>query len=134
MNETPNSAALLTASGRVLLALIFVVAGYMKIVGYAGTAAYMTSRHVPSILLPLVIALELGGGIALAIGFLTRLIAGMLALFSFLAIVLFLLPPTSQQGFIMILAELAMIGGLLDFAARGAGPVSVDALRERGRH
>lgn len=134
MKETPNSVTLLTASGRVLLALIFVVAGYMKIVGYAGTAAYMESRHVPGVLLPLVIALELGGGIALAVGFLTRLVAGMLALFSFLAIVLFLLPPTNQQGFIVILAELAMIGGLLDFAARGAGGMSVDALRARHRH
>lgn len=55
--------------GRVFIALIFVTAGYSKIGGYAGTAAYMESTGVPSLLLPLVIALELGGGLLIIAGF-----------------------------------------------------------------
>jgi len=53
---------------RVLLSVLFIVAGYGKITGYAGTAAYMASMHVPSFFLPLVILLELGGGLAIVFG------------------------------------------------------------------
>ncbi len=54
--------------GRVLLAITFVVAGYGKIGGYAGTQGYMDSMGVPGMLLPLVIILELGGGLAIIAG------------------------------------------------------------------
>ena len=62
--------------GRVMIAAIFVTAGWSKIGGYAGTQAYMQSAGVPGALLPLVIALELGGGIAIAGGFLFLVTCG----------------------------------------------------------
>src|SRR6185436_11201317 len=73
---------------RVLLALIFIVSGYGKITGFAGTAGYMTSMGMPTARLLLVpaIAIELGGGLLLAIGYKTRCAA--------LAIFLFLIPAT----------------------------------------
>src|SRR5258708_20913219 len=57
---------------RILLGVFYVISGWGKITGYAGTAAYMASHGVPSILLPLVILTELGGGLALILGLFTR--------------------------------------------------------------
>jgi putative oxidoreductase len=56
------------AIGRVLLSLIFIWAGYGKILGYAGAQGYMAKSGVPGELLPLVIATELGGGLAILVG------------------------------------------------------------------
>ena len=75
--------------GRVLLAQIFIIAAINKIVGYTGTAHYMAAYGVPTELLPLVIALELGVGTALLLGWHTRLAALVLALFSLVAAVIF---------------------------------------------
>lgn len=124
MTATFNDA--LTALGRVLLAIIFIYAGYDKIGGYAQTAAYMASHGVAGGLLPAVIALELAGGAALALGVLTRVVAAALAVYSIAAIVIFLLPPANHMGVILALAELAFVGGLCDFAARGGGRFSID--------
>ncbi len=125
----------LTALGRVLLAVIFIYAGYSKIGGYAQTAGYMAAHHVAGGLLPAVIALELIGGLALAFGVLTRLVAAALAVYSIAAIVIFLLPPANHMGLILALAELAFVGGLCDFAARGGGRFSVDhALFAKTQH
>jgi len=74
--------ASLTLLGRIGLALIFIVAGWGKISGYEGTQQYMQAMGVPGALLPLVILLELGGGLAIATGFLTRWVAIALAVFS----------------------------------------------------
>ena len=118
--------------GRLLMAVVFIGAGYTKIGAYAGTAALMQSHGVPGQLLPLVIALELGGGLALAVGLYGRIAALLLALFSLAAIALFLLPPVGEKAHIIVMTELAMTGGLLGFAAWGPGLISVDSLR--GRH
>ena len=61
--------------GRVLIAAIFLVAGLGKISGYAATQGYMASMGVPGALLPLVIALEVGGAVAIIAGWHTRLVA-----------------------------------------------------------
>jgi len=118
----------LTALGRVLLAIIFIYAGASKIGSYAQTAGFMASHGISGVLLPAVIALELVGGFALAFGLLTRLVAAALALYSLAAIAIFLLPPANHMGVILALAELAFVGGLCDFAARGGGGLSVDRL------
>jgi putative oxidoreductase len=76
-------------AGRVLLAITFVVAGYGKFGGYAGTQGYMEAMGVPGMLLPLVIILELGGGLAIIAGWQTRIIAILLAGFTLLAAFMF---------------------------------------------
>ena len=63
---------LLNLAGRVLLAQFFLLAGLGKITNYDGTAAYMQAFHVPTALLPLVILLEVGGGLALIAGWKVR--------------------------------------------------------------
>ncbi len=62
--------ALLVA--RILMPILFIVAGWGKINGYTATAGYMTSMGVPSFFLPLTILLEFGGGLAILFGFFTR--------------------------------------------------------------
>lgn len=117
---------ILALLGRLLIAVIFVYGGIEKIMGYAQTAQFMNAHHVSGYLLPAVIALELGGGLALAFGILMRLTAALLAAFSIASIAIFLLPPADHAMLLLVLAELAMIGGLVSYIAYGAGGLSLD--------
>ncbi|MGO9039843.1 MAG: DoxX family protein [Steroidobacteraceae bacterium] len=115
--------------GRVLIAAVFVLAGWGKISAYAGTQVYMQSAGVPGALLPLVILLELGGGIAIVIGFYTRTVALLLAGFSIIAGALFHGGSSDQMQQIMLLKDLGLAGGFLFLVANGAGRLSIDARR-----
>ncbi|MFY9315430.1 MAG: DoxX family protein [Burkholderiales bacterium] len=118
-------------AGRILIATIFVVAGAGKIAGYAGTQAYMQSQGVPGVLLPLVIAAELGGGLLIILGLWTRLAALALAGFSILSALLFHANFADQMQQIMLMKNFAMAGGFLFLVAHGAGALSLDAWRAR---
>ena len=120
---------ILNIAGRVLLAHIFVISGYGKIAGYAGTQAYMSSKGVPGELLPLVILLELGGGVAIIAGFFTRWVAVALALFCIASAVLFYMDFGNQTQTINFMKNFAMAGGFLLLAQVGAPYFSVDAMR-----
>lgn len=133
MNANTNlqNAAMLV--GRILLGLIFVISGYGKIGGYAGTAAYMTGHGMPlvSVLLPLTILVEFGGGLLLMAGWQTRWVALILALFLVPVTAIFhnpagLTPDQAQQQMINLLKNLAIMGGMLQVAAFGAGAWSLD--------
>jgi putative oxidoreductase len=113
--------------GRVLISILYVTAGWGKITGYAGTQAYMQHGGVPGALLPLVILLELGGGIAVIIGLYTRPVALLLAGFSILAAALFHTGSADQTQQIMLLKDVGLAGGFLFLVANGAGSLSVDA-------
>lgn len=126
----------LVVIGRVLLALMFIVAGWGKLTNIAGTAGYITSGGLPlATLLAVVVGLlELLGGIAIAIGFQARWSALALALFTLLATVLFhrFWAVPADQAFVqqlMFMKNLSVAGGLFIVAALGAGPASVDARR-----
>ncbi len=115
--------------GRVLIATLFVLAGWGKISAYAGTQAYMQHAGVPGSLLPLVILLELGGGLAIIVGLYTRPVALLLAGFSIIAGLLFHggSPDPMQQS--MLLKDIGLAGGFLFLVANGAGRLSIDARR-----
>ncbi|NHA13751.1 DoxX family protein [Thioalkalivibrio sp. XN279] len=115
-------------AARVALAALFIIAGLGKIGGYEGTAGYMQSMGVPGVLLPLVIALEIVGGLAIAVGYRTRLVAFLLAGFSVLSGLIFHSPldPNEQTQF---LKNLAIGGGFLLLVVHGAGRYSLDARR-----
>jgi putative oxidoreductase len=119
-----NNAAKLAA--RVLLAIIFILGGYNKIVGYSGTAAYMASAGVPGILLPLVIITELIGGICILVGYQTRLVALLLAGFTLLTAIFFHNQFGNQMQMTQFLKNLAIAGGFLQVFATGPGLWSVD--------
>lgn len=128
----PWVTAALGLSARVLMAPIFVVAGYQKLFGgYADTSAYMASMGVSSLLLPFVILLELGGGLALLAGYRTRLVAMLLALFCIAAALLFHSDLANKMQQISFMKNFALAGGLLLVTLHGAGFLSVDAQLER---
>jgi putative oxidoreductase len=116
-------------AGRVLIATLFLLAGWGKISGYAATQAYMQHAGVPGSLLPLVILLELGGGIAIVVGLYTRPVALLLAGFSVIAGLLFHGGSADQMQQIMLLKDLGLAGGFLFLVANGAGRLSIDARR-----
>lgn len=118
-------------AGRILLAAIFLLSGWSKIGGYAGTQGYMESMGVPGALLPLVIAVELGAGLLIVAGLWTRLAALALAGFTLLSALLFHANIGDPMQQIMFLKNLAIAGGFLVLFARGAGPLSLDARRAR---
>ena len=122
----------LVVLGRVGLSWIFLSSGWGKIAAYAGTQQYMESAGVPGILLPVVIALEIGGGLAILLGFFTRPVALALAVFSIVSAILFHLPHfADQMQAINVWKNLAMAGGFCVLAAHGAGRYSIDAKRSR---
>jgi putative oxidoreductase len=125
-NPMQTFQALAAPAGRILISLIFVISGFGKISNFAGTQAYMESVGVPGALLPLVIALELLGGLAIIVGWHTRLAAFLLAGFSLVSGLLFHANFGDQMQTIMFLKNLALAGGFLMIVSHGAGPYSID--------
>lgn len=113
---------------RVLVAYIFIVAGYGKISGYETTVGYMEAMGVPSALLPLTILVELGGGLALLLGFQTRFAAFGLAVFSLITAFIF---HSGVEDAINLMKNLSMAGGLFFVMLHGAGKLSIDHLIEK---
>lgn len=120
---------------RVLLAHMFLLAGLSKLgaTAYAGTQGYMESMGVPGMLLPLVIALEIGGALLIVAGWQTRWAALALAGFTLVAAALFHNDFADQMQSILFMKNVAIAGGLLLLAAHGPGAWSVDGYRAGGK-
>ncbi|MFT5658213.1 MAG: putative oxidoreductase [Gammaproteobacteria bacterium] len=120
MNSTVinNTSTLL---GRAMLSAMFILAGIDKIGGYAGTQGYMESVGVPGFVLPLVIALEILGGIAVLVGYRARVAAFLLGGFTFLAAVIFHSDFSQQMQSILFMKNIAISGALLMLFANGPG-------------
>lgn len=127
-------------AGRLLLAMLFIIAGYNKIGGFDGTVAYMASKGLPmpQVLLVLTILLELGGGILIAIGYKARWVA--------ILFFLWLIPTTLifhqfwgidaaqvQNQRNHFFKNFSIAGGMLLLAAFGPGAFSLDRA-ERARY
>ena len=118
-------------SGRILLASLFLLSGVGKVTAYAATAGYMASVGVPGGLLPLVIALEVVGSLAIIAGWHTRTVALLLAGFSLVSAALFHNNFADQIQMVMFLKNLSIAGAFLLLAAHGAGALSVDARKAK---
>jgi len=134
----PTATDFAALAGRLLLALMFVLAGFSKLGNFDGTAAYVASGGLPlpALLAAGTIALEIGAGLALAVGYRARWAALALAAFTLLATVLFhaywAAPPERQTTeMLMFMKNLAVAGGMLMVFALGPGGFSVDARRAR---
>ena len=112
--------------GRLFLSMIFIFSGFTKITGYAATQGYMESMGVPGMLLPLVIAVELLGGIAILLGFKARLVAILMAGFSVVSALLFHQFWIDESQMNPFMKNIAMAGGFLMIFAHGAGAYSID--------
>ena len=109
--------------GRLLLSMIFIFSGFTKITGYAATQGYM---EVPGMLLPLVIAVELLGGIAILLGLKARLVAILMAGFSIVSALLFHQFWIDESQMNPFMKNIAMAGGFLMIFAHGPGAYSID--------
>jgi putative oxidoreductase len=132
--STLNSVALV---GRILLAAMFVLSGWGKIGGFSGTAGYIASHGLPfaELLTALTIALELGGGILLIVGYKARWVA--LLFFLWLIPTTFIfhrfwgIDPAQAQGqMINFEKNVSIMGAMLLVFAFGPGAYSVDGRRE----
>lgn len=133
-NATASSATLSASAslaGRVLLSVIFVLSGISKVGAPAGMIGYIESAGLPfpTVALALAVLVELVGGIALIIGYRTRLVAAALAVFSVATALAFHSQLGDQNQFIHFFKNIAMAGGLLQVVAFGAGRFSLDARR-----
>ena len=114
------------ASGRVLLAVLFLLSGISKLGAYSATGAYMSAFGVPSALLPVVIATEVLGALAIILGWKARVAGFLLAGFCLLTASIFHHNLADQTQLIHFFKDLALAGGLLLLVANGAGPLSLD--------
>jgi len=121
------------AAGRLLIAAIFVFSGIAKLTGLQGTAGYIASQGLPAAYLLAVVSMivELGGGLLLIAGFMTRWAAAALLLFTLAAALIFhnfWAAPADQVQNTMIhfMKNISMAGGLLYVMVYGSGPLSVD--------
>ena len=119
--------------GRVLVALLFVPAGFGKLMGFAGVVGYISSVGLPLPQLGAVIAIvvELGVGLMFLVGYKTRFAAIVLALFTIAASFFFhnywsLPADKAYVNQLMFFKNIAVAGGLLAFLALGAGRFSID--------
>lgn len=122
--------------GRLLLSNLFIVSGFKKITGFAGTAGYMAAKmpaldpNLVKIMLVLTIAIELGGGLMLLVGWQARWAATIIFLWMIPVTYLFhaywgLPPDQMQMQFIQFQKNMAIMGALLLVAAQGPGPYSL---------
>jgi putative oxidoreductase len=125
--------------GRILIALIFVFAGFGKITGFEGTVGYIASKGMPLPQLAAIgaILIELGGGIMLVLGWKTRLAAMALFLFTGLAALIFhnfwaAAPDQAQNQMIHFMKNLAIMGGMIFVMVHGAGALSLDRKTSNG--
>lgn len=112
--------------GRIFISLIFLTSGLSKISGYEGTQGYMDAMGVPGALLPLVIAVEVLGGLAVILGWKTRVAAFMLAGFSLLSALLFHANFGDQMQMIMFMKNISITGGFLMIVSLGGGAFTLD--------
>jgi putative oxidoreductase len=123
----------LALAGRILIAILFLMSGIGKIAAPAATQAYIAAMGLP---LPLVsyfasTAVEVVGSLLLIFGFQTRIVASGMALFTLATALVFHRNFADQNQMIHFLKNFAIMGGLLQVAAFGAGKFSLDARRNR---
>lgn len=124
-----NSAIVLI--GRILLSIIFILAGFGKLTDISGTAAYFAMYGLPggSATAVVVGLIELLGGLAILVGFQTRIAAWVLAIFSIATALVAHTNFADMMQLINFQKNLAMAGGFLVLATYGPGALSVDARR-----
>jgi putative oxidoreductase len=117
--------------GRLMLALIFIVAGAAKLADIAGTGQYMASVGLPANLALPAALFELIAGICLALGIFTRIFSLLLAGFCLLTALLFHRETADPMQATMAMKNIAMAGGYLCLFAYGQAAWSLDAMRQR---
>lgn len=124
----PFNVSVLPLMGRLLVASIFLISGWGKLMAPGGTIGYISSvgLPLPELAYTGALAAELGGGLLLVLGYRTRWVAAALAVFSVVSAVIFHNALGDQNQLFHFLKNLAMAGGLLQYIAFGGGSLSLD--------
>jgi putative oxidoreductase len=119
------------AAGRAMISALFLLSGISKVTAPAMTIGYIQSVGLPAptVALALSATVELVGGLALLLGFRTRITAGILFLFTLATAAFFHTHLADQNQFIHFFKNVAIAGGLLNVLAFGGGRISLDARR-----
>lgn len=131
-NVPESSAQAATAVlGRVMISAIFLLSGFSKLAAPAAMVGYIQSVGLPfpQLALAIAVAVEVAGGLALILGYRTRVVAAVLAVFSVATALGFHANLGDQNQFIHFFKNIAMAGGLLQLVVFGAGRFSLDARR-----
>jgi putative oxidoreductase len=125
----PANVVLLIAP--ILFAIIFVMSGFGKLTNIAGTAAYFANYSLPMPTATAVIVglIEFLGGLAILLGFRTRIAAWVLAIFTVATALVAHTDFGDQMQMINFMKNLAIAGGFLALAVEGAGSISLDGRR-----
>ena len=130
--------SILNLLGRIAIAALFLPAGLNKLMGMEGVTSYFASLGLPvvAVLVWVVIAIEVLGGVALILGYKTRLVAIGLAIFTVLASIVghaFWAAPVDAAFIAQLLffKNMAVTGGLLVLASSGAGSISIDGRKAK---
>ncbi|CAN7510018.1 DoxX family protein [Brucella pseudogrignonensis] len=128
---TPQSNGLATLVARVFLSILFILAGFAKLTAISGTAGYFAGLGlpVPTVTAVLVGLVEFVGGLAILVGFQTRIAAAIVALFTIGATLVAHMNFAEGMNALMAQKNLAIAGGLILLALQGAGSISIDAKR-----
>lgn len=128
---TPQSNGLATLVARVFLSILFILAGFSKLTAISGTAGYFAGLGlpVPTATAVLVGLVEFVGGLAILVGFQTRIAAAIVALFTIGATLVAHMNFAEGMNAMMAQKNLAIAGGLILLALQGAGSISIDAKR-----
>jgi putative oxidoreductase len=128
---TASNAPAVMLAGRVLLSILFIIAGYSKLTAIGGTAGFFGSLGLPMPTATAVIVglVEFFGGLAILLGFKTRIAAIVVAIFVLAATAVAHLDFSQAGNALMLQKNLAITGGLLLLAVLGAGPLSIDGRR-----
>ncbi len=130
MNRQPS---FVPAAARALLASLFLVSGFGKLAAPAATKAYIISAGLPlpDLAYLIAVAVEVGLGLALLLGYRTRVVAASMAAFTLATAFGFHADFADPSQVTQFLKNIAISGGLLQVAAYGAGGFALDALRPR---
>ena len=119
----------LVVLGRILLAALFLWSGLGKLMSYQGTVGYISSVGLPMAPLAYLIAviIEIGGGIALVVGFKTRIVAAVFAVYALVTALAFHANFGDLNQAVHFFKNISIAGGMLHVIVFGGGPLSVDA-------
>ena len=120
-------------AGRLLIALTFAMSGLSKLGDYSATVDLISSSKLPlpaALAYAGAVAVEIVGGVMLIVGFQTRAVASILALYCVATAVFFHANFADLNNIIHFMKNVAMTGGLLQIVAFGAGAFSIDNRRQ----
>ena len=124
----------LAFTGRIFIGLPFAMSGLSKLAAYGPTMTMIGAAGLPfpPLAFAAAVAVELGGGLLLILGYRVRPVALVLAVFSVLTAVSFHSNIADQNQMIHFLKNIMLAGGLLQIAAFGAGAISIEGFRRKG--